>query len=399
MKILFITKLLPYPLDAGGKLKTYKILKLLSLKHEIYLVSLVDNEDDQRYEIEIKKICKSIKTSVFSIVNQNHKIQLLLKLFVSILSLKPFTVYKYYSSEMNNYIRDFLKNNSIDFIYIDHLTMTQYIPSDYKGKLICDEHNISYIAFRSYLKNEKNPFLWFIYLLESIKMLFFEKKYLPKFDHIFSISEIDRRRIINIGVNPKKVAFLPIPFDNPYILNHSFKDNPILVFVGLLSWLPNESAIYWFIEEVLPIIRKNIPSISFIIAGKYGERIDSYLKRLNDHHIKYVGYVKDLKPFYKKADVFVAPILMGGGVRIKILEGMSYGLPVVSTTLGAEGLDVKNRNELLIGDTPEEFADAIIEVITNKNLALKLSQNAYKFIKRNYNEAKSEKALSVIDTL
>lgn len=397
MNILFLTKLLPYPLDAGGKIRTFRNIEILSRKHEIHLVSFVDKAVDLEWKYYMKKYCKKITTFVMPITNQYHKI-LIFKFFLSLINGKPFTVYKYYSSEMFRFVNREIMRKNYEILFIDHINIAQYIPKDYKGKVICDEHDISSIAFARYSQRETNIFFKLIYLLESRKLEHLEKVWIPRFDHIFSISQSDKEQLMNLGARTDKVTFLPTAYKIDNCYNYP-QDPPVILFIGLLSWKPNADGLVWFLDNVYPSIQNRISNVKFFIVGKYDHRIQKRIQNPKNNNVKYLGYIEDLDSIYKKATVFVVPILVGGGVRIKLLDAMSRGIPVVSTRIGAEGVEVHDGQEILIRDTLKDFGTAVVKVIKNKNLAIKLSKNGLKFIKKNYSVQRTEEILKIIDNV
>lgn len=390
MTILFITKLLPYPLDSGGKVRTYRILKMLSTFHSIHFISFVDQENDKIWEKEISPLCSSIKTFVQPVVNNAHA-HLKLKFLYSCILSTPFTVYKYYSPEIVDYIKQVIQRQKIEALFVDYLAMAQYIPPGFNGRIYCDEHDVSYLAFSTYAQREENVFLKAIYAFESKKLKKYESSLVTRFDHVFAISELDRERLIEIGAHPRRVSFLPTPFSSPLLYKGG--NEKIILFTGLLSWLPNEKAIYWFIREIFPLVQKEIPHARFVIAGKNGENIQKYIQSLQNRSVEYLGYVESLKRLYKQTSVFVAPIQMGGGVRIKLLEALSVGLPVVSTSIGAEGIDVENGRHILLADSPDTFARAVVSILKNKRIGATLSHEGYACIRKNYSRLQAERVL------
>ncbi|KKS98429.1 MAG: group 1 glycosyl transferase [Candidatus Gottesmanbacteria bacterium GW2011_GWA2_43_14] len=395
MKVLFITILLPYPIDSGAKYKTHHILKLISAKNNIDFVSMIDDEHDLVNAEPLKKYCRTYKVFFSPIVNARHN-QLLFKLALSVFLTKPFIVFKYYSHEMKNYIEELCRNRKYDLIYIDHLNMAQYIPVGYVGKLIYDEADISSLAFTSFSIYENNPLLKFIYILESSKLKRFERKYLKKFHHIFTISELDRKRIIKVGnLHEKKITHLPVPFKTLNLYSYRERD-PLISFIGLLSWKPNLKGIIWFIDKVYPHIKRSIPSVRMKIAGKMGNRLMKHLNNIADMSISYEGYLVNLDSLYKKTSVFINPIHEGGGVRIKLLHALSRGMPVVSTSKGAEGVPVTSSKEVVIADDPLSFAEAVIEIIKNKETGRHLSEQGLALMEKHYNHDLTDKILKSV---
>lgn len=394
MNIIFITKLLPYPIDTGGKIGTFKIFEILARSNDIHLVSYVDRRNDLQYEKILKTYCRSVKTFYAPIINQNHK-SLYYTYLLSLFSVLPFTVKKFYSREMAEYVNNLTGTEKIDMIFIDHFHMGLYVPESYSGKCVCNEHDISYIAFNRYAEDEGNIIKKAIYKFESIKLKKYESELADKMDYIFTVSEKDRLSLIDGGADMNKISFLPIPFSCRNL--YSYRRQKLITFVGLLTWLPNVKGLEWFIKKIFPLILRADPEIRFQIIGEGGDWLKSIVK--NNKRIKYLGYVSDLTDVYKQTSVFVVPIKIGSGIRIKLAEALSYGLPVVSTSLGAEGIDVKNEHELLIADDERLFAKTTVEVIKNQQLSERLSKNGLRFIRTHYNIRKSDEVLKILNSI
>lgn len=394
MKILFITILLPYPVDCGAKYKTHSILRLISKNNEIDYVSLVDDQNDLVYSEKLGKFCKSYRIFFSPVINIRNKV-LFFKLIISVFLMKPYIVFKYFSKEMMKYVYDLCRTKKFDLIYIDHINMAQYIPDNYTGKIIYDEHNISSLAFSVFGKNENRILLKLIYHLESWKLRVFENKYLERFSHIFTISQIDKLRLLKQNIRPNKITYLPLPFESLNL--YSFQDNnPTITFVGLLSWMPNIKGIIWFIKEIYPHIKRNIPALKLRIVGKTGTPLMKYLNRISDKNIIYEGFLVDLDKLYKKTTVAIIPINEGGGIRIKLLDALSRGIPVVSTTIGAEGIPVTPGKDILLADEPGDFAQSVISVIKNKEIAERLSENGYNLVRKHFNERVTSRILDEV---
>ncbi len=388
MKILFITQFLPFPNNTGGKVKTWEILKALSLKHEIFLVCFIDKKEDQLGEKEVKKYCSGVKTFVQPIITQAH--QNLKKLIIeSFFSELPYRAYKHSSPKMKAFLSKISGELDFDAYYFDHDVMLQYRPclKDTSKKLVYfDEHNISSQAAWERMLIERSFFLKVAFLTEVLKWYFYEKKYFSKTNYVFAISQTDVKRLVKRGVSEEKIKVLPIAKQANSVF--SFKKKKTLLFVGLLSWRPNSDGFWWFYHNVFPQIKKQNPDVIFEVVGAYpGEKM--IRKGELDRNLSILGYVNDLASCYQRASVFVVPIRIGSGIRIKILEALSRGIPVVSTSKGAEGIIIKKGQDLLVADKPEDFAKAVNQVLNSPQLANKLSRNGLVFVKKNYSLKKT----------
>jgi len=384
MKILFITQFLPCPADTGGKIKTWEVLRILVKKHQIFLISFVEKKEDLKWEKQLKKVYFSLKTFIAPIITTSHQ-KLKLRALLGLLNSKPFRVQKYFLKETADFISQLTKKEKFDVVWCDHETSFQYLSYVYgwKEKLkVYDEHNISSEGLFQYAKYEKNPIEKLAYFFEGLKFYFYETCWIKKFDKVFTISERDKEKLIERGVKRDRVKFLPIPFKTKPIFKFGSKN---ILFLGLLSWWPNKDAVLWFYKKIYPFIKKRLPEVKFFIVGANPPVEIQKIGNI-DGSVKVTGYVKEIEPYFKKAGVFIVPMRAGAGVRIKILEALSFGLPVVSTKIGARGIEIKNQENILVVGEEEDFVQAVIKVLTNKKLAQKLSSNGARFIKKNYNQ-------------
>lgn len=392
MKILFITQFLPYPSDTGGKIKTWKILNLLAKKHQIFLISFVEKKEDLRWEPQIKEVCFGFKTFVTPIITTSHQ-RLKQKALLGILNPKPFRVQKYFLKEATQFISRLTRKEKFNVVWCDHETSFQYLTYVYewqKKLKIYDEHNISSEGVFQTTKYEKNLLIKLAYFLEGLKFYFYENFWVKKFDKVLTISKRDKKKLIKRGIEKRKIKFLPIPFEKKPVFKFGAKN---ILFVGLLSWWPNNDAILWFYEKIFPKIKKKISGVKFFVIGANpSPEIQKIGKQ--DQSVVITGYVKDVLPYFKKAGVFVTPIRAGAGVRVKILEAFSFGLPVVSTKMAASGINVRNQESIFLAENEEEFVERVVEILSDERVSSELSQNSACFIKENYNQSEAERVLA-----
>jgi glycosyltransferase involved in cell wall biosynthesis len=394
MRILFLTQLFPYPQDNGGKVKTLKVLKILKkLGHEIFLVCFADQKKYLRYKTRLVDVCWRTKIFHHPVVTKSHK-QLLLKGFFSLFSDKPFAVYKYYHQGMAAFLEKVSRKNNFDLVYIDHLHLAQYLDClrIKKGALFTyDEHNISSEVSWSNFRISKGVIEKLAYFLESVKWEAYEKRYLPLFGKILAISEKDRSELTSKGLDPKKIFFLPLPVETEPLFTYQEEEKRIL-FIGLMSWKPNRDGFWWFYKEIFPGVLERFPQVKLTVIGANPSLKVKRVAR-EDKNLEVLGYVQEIEKFVKKTSVFIVPIRSGGGVKVKILTALSFGLPVVSTRIGAEGIKVGDGREALLADTPQAFVRAVGKVLKNKKLAERLSRRGMGLIKRYYNQKEVVKIL------
>ncbi len=392
MKILFISQFLPYPPDTGGKIKTYQILKILSKRHQVFLISFADKEEDLRWEKELKEFCWGVKTFLAPLITTSHK-RLFLKALWGFFNPRPFRLQKYFLKETVEFIKDLTRREKFEAVHFDHETSIQYLPYIYQAQQklkIYDEHNISSEGLFGYARYEKNPLEKVAYLLEALKFSYYERRILSFFDKILTISRSDKKALIKRGASPSRVKFLPVPFKTENLFYFGSKT---IFFLGLLSWWPNQDAILWFYKKVYPLVKKEIPEVKLVVAGAHPPK---EILKINqeDSSVEVKGYVQGKKPFLKQAGVFVVPIRAGAGVRIKILDALAFGLPVVSTKMAGWGINLENGKNILLSDNEREMAQSVIKILKNKKLATQIASNGFSFIKENYSLKKAEEVLN-----
>lgn len=391
MKILFLTPQLPFPPESGGLIKTFQTLKLLAKRHEVFLVCFTSSSLKAGFKKQLEDICQRAEVVVSPYPTAQFKD---MKPFIlkSLFSPMPFIVFRHHDKKMKDLVKRLIKKEKFDAIHIDHLNIASCLPKKKDCLWVLEEHNIESEINWGIFKREKwNKFKIFSFW-EALKLTTYEKRVIPKFDYIFTISEEDKKKLVKLGVKKDKVFFLPTPFKTKNLF--SFKRNlPVILFVGMLSWWPNKDGFFWFYQKVLPLIKQAIPGgVRFIVVGK-GAAEEMVALNKKDPSFELVGYAKYLTKYLAKAGVFVVPLRAGSGIRIKILTALSAGLPVVSTTKGAEGVTRKTEGGIILADTPGEFAKAVVRIIKDKNFAKELSHEGIEFIKKNYNRQKAKEVL------
>ncbi len=366
-KILYITTLLPYPPDMGGKIKTLSTLKQLVKEAEIYLFSFVDKKEDLVYEKDLLQLgIKKCFTVVYPVIVEKHRTTQFFTLFQSFFTSKPYSVYKYYSKEMKIMISNFIKEKKINVFWVDHTIQTQYLPKHITCRKILETHNFKTDFFKAMFFSE-NKFFWkFFSFYDWVKFKFYEPGELKKFDMVYAISQKESKKITQYNKNVK--LLYPLVDATSDMGNQNSK---ILFFVGLLTWYPNKQGITWFNREVFPELKKAFPQISFDIVGDYTSR---WKLPLYDG-IKFHGYVRDISDFWRESSIFIVPLWYGSGIRIKILEALAHGLPVVSTSMGADGLPDFIKKNLYIANNKNEFIRCIKKLLDRKILYQKVVNN------------------------
>ena len=388
MRILFLTNLLPYPLDNGGKIKTFSTLKALSIMgNSVDLLCFSENSENDSGNVQkLKNICNDVQFIEHKLTTKSNIKYMMAVAFKSLFSKYPFGIYKYESKQMRDVIAKKIKENDYDIIYFDHLQMYKYFNSfDRKNvKFVLDQHNPeSEIVYRTY--QNSNNFLKKIFLnIEYNKIRKFEKKALSDVDKIYALSENDVESMKHLNVNLKNFSVIPIGvIDNGIINKKEDKNKKLtLMFIGTLTWNPNNQGILWFVRNVIPKLNESGIEYDLYIVGK---NPSDELKELCEsyNNIFVTGYVNDVDEMYVKSDVMVVPLFVGSGQRVKIIESFSKGIPVISTSIGAEGLDCITDYNVVIADTDIEFVDSLRKM-SDETFRKKIASNARKTFEEKY---------------
>jgi glycosyltransferase involved in cell wall biosynthesis len=247
--------------------------------------------------------------------------------------------------------------------------------------LVADTHNVEYeLLYRTYRESKdifRKMYNGIEYLLTKHEEIASSKK----FDVVLATSENDLRTFRRDLPN-QKMYVIPNGVDIEFFSSQTAEPEPnSIVFTGLMSYFPNDHGIQFFLKEIFPFVLSKVPDATVTIVGADPSR---EVLRLVSNNVHVTGYVGDVRPYFNKALVAIVPLLVGGGTRLKVLEAMAMRKPVVSTTLGCEGLDVQHGHSVLLADTSQEYADAIVELFRNEKLRHKLQQNAYEIVESTY---------------
>ncbi|SDP75387.1 glycosyltransferase [Selenomonas ruminantium] len=402
MKILFLTNLLPYPLDNGGKIKTYTTLKALHENgHEINLVSFYENEDEKKSIQKIKEICLAVNTINLKLTTATNKEYMRKVALKSLFSKYSFGVYKYLNNKMIGLLQKIAREEKYDCVYFDHLQMCVYYDCLKKlypnAKFILDEHNCeSVIMQRRYMTTKKILMKIFL-LLEVVKLKAFEKKMLSIFDEIIALTHEDESAMKKIANKIIPINVIPIGMENNrgvlYGKNNS-TDMVKIMFVGTLSWEPNNDGIIWFLKNVFPKLKDKIGEFELYIVGK---NPSDELKEIAGLYMNVfvTGYVESVVAYYEKCDYMIVPLFVGSGQRVKIIESFAYGMPVISTTIGAEGIDYTDGVNILIADDVETFIYACVEM-KREDIRRKISINSKKTFEKSYSIKQCQKMIEYV---
>ena len=380
MNILFLAPRVPWPLDTGGKIRTYHMLKGLARYHSVVLVAFWDNAMEREGSRNMLELGVEVELVERSIGYQAQAVDTILGATTTM----PITMRRYERAAMRARIREVRLRKRIDIVHCDHLHMAQY------GGLVgapfsIDEHNIESVILRRAAENEGEPILkrmayWQQYLL----LRHYEGRMAEKAWACLVTSEEDRRELTYIS-KQRNVRVVPNGVDLAYFgdPNVRVQAEGHLCFVGSMDWQPNEDAVLWFHTEILPEIRYVFPRLPFYIVGRNPSKRVRALGE-NDPATIVTGTVADVRPYLKGALALVVPIRVGGGTRLKIPEAFAARVPVISTRVGAEGILAEPERHFLAAETPKEFAVQVRRLATDEALRKSLIEAAAELVNARY---------------
>jgi polysaccharide biosynthesis protein PslH len=382
LKLLFFSQRFLYPMDTGGKIRTGKILEKLKDIFDITLVSNVESPKDDAYLDQVRKLCAEFYPVPWK-EERKYSFRFYLKLFQTMFSRYPFTVISDHSKDLEAALCELTTSKRFDLLVCDFLQSTLNFRNLKGIPTLLFTHNIESIIPRRYFETSRNPIARVFWWLQWLKMRRYEKEACAKFDGVVTVSDNDKD-ILEQEFNAKNVVTIPTGVDVEYFAprEEPVKENS-LVFTGSMDWLPNEDAILFFVREILGKIKQAIPTVKLTVVGRNPSR--HLIRELKNYpEVNVVGRVEDVRPFIGSHAVYIIPLRVGGGTRIKAYEAMAMGKAVVSTRVGVEGLPVRDAEHVILADEPDEFADAVKKLLESTEQRNQIERNARSFVETDF---------------
>src|SRR5579885_2965455 len=398
MKILFITFGLPYPPDSGVRIHDFYLVKNISQHHSVLVLSLLTSREQVKHIQGLRQYCDYVDF----VLEKPHSIrQHFSRIIRSLLKGRPLATYPFIYGEMLSKIREIVTKWDVDIIQIEHSFFAPYveaISTNGKCKKVLSFHNLGAIQYKRMMGLRTGFTQKSLFLIKWMLMLRWEAKYAEKFDHCLVVSPIEGKMLKS--ANPRlPISVIENGVDTELYqpLEYVSKNNDLL-FIGVMGYPPNVDGILYFCEDIMPIIQCSIPDIRLVVVGH--EPVPEIRKLVERGNVIVTGYVENVVPYYQQSKVTIVPLRGGGGTRLKILESMALGRPVVSTSIGCEGLNVADRENIMIADTPMEFAQCVIQLLMDKRLRERIAHNARCLVETHYDWSKiSQKLMEVYDNI
>ena len=378
MKILMLTPYLPYPLLSGGQIRTYNLLKNLSKDHEITLFALIKDEKERQYIKDLEPIVSKIE-----VFKRTQNPWALRNILLAGFSLYPFLVTRNLPFRMMSAIKDELKYD-YDLIHAETFYMMPNIPKT-KIPVLLVEQTIEHLGYEFYAKNSPHWFLKPLLYIDIAKIRYWERFFWRKADRLVTMSPEDRQVIQAELGESRRIDVVANGVDSKRFSQKSKRlpESPTILFVGTFKWLPNIDAVRYLVTEIWPGIKEKVSDARLWIVGHSPTDEVKKLGRQTD--VKVSANVADIRDAYSQAHILLAPIRSGKGTRYKIIEAMATNTPVVTTSLGAEGLKIEPGKHLLVGDTAESLIKQTVKLLDNSKLQSKLAAAAKSVVEKNYN--------------
>jgi sugar transferase (PEP-CTERM/EpsH1 system associated) len=363
MRILWLKSDLLLPLDKGGRLRTWHLMRQLARRHEITYLSFAETAMDTDDLAGMRQVASRVIT-----VAKEERPKGSIRFYVNaaryLADALPYAVAAYRSPAYRNKIEELLDRELFHLVVCDFLVPAVNLPPALPCPSMLFTHNVESEIWRRHADTQRNAILRWLYDTQYQRMLRFEKSTLQRFDGILAVSQSDRDTFMRLypDSHAKPMWTIPTGVDTEYFAPDAAEPaiEPQLVFTGSMDWLPNEDAMRFFCRDVLPLIRAGEPRVKLSIVGRAPTPA---VRALAGAGVVVTGTVDDVRPFMQQAAVYVVPLRIGGGTRLKIFEAMAMGKPVVSTTIGAEGLPVTDGVHALIADGPQRFAGAVLALL------------------------------------
>ena len=378
MKILWVKGGKLLPVDTGGKIRSYNILRHLARRHETTLLSYYPGPRDAAYEHALEREFPG--ALALSIGGQEGIVGEVLQYAVHFPRAAPFSVTKFTADVVRRGIVTLLAQRRSDVAVCDFLAASLNFSRHMAVPTALFQHNVESGLWRRQAKYERNIAMRAIFAIEARKMFHYERKALARFRHIIAVSEHDKALMREMAP-AAQITVVPTGVDvGMYRRTSPAVDTPpTVMFLGSMDWPANSDGVTYFCEQVWPRVVTAVPGATFRVVGR---RPPARIQSLASDSIEIVGGVDDVTPYLHSAAVFVVPLRIGGGTRLKIYEAMASGVPVVSTSVGAEGLDVTNGRDILLADDPVRFGDAVIHLLGHPERRTAIADAALETVQR-----------------
>ncbi len=386
MNILQVCNKPPYPAHDGGTIASYSLMRSLSrLGHQVTLLTMCTPKHN--LSGEDRKILSSMVQLHTVEVDTSVRTGRLLKNIA--FSNLPYNAERFLSPAFEKELVQVLQSAPFDIVQLEGLYLMPYAETIHhysKAKIALRAHNIEQEIWKRISQTEKNILKKSYFNLLARRLHTFEQSAVNRYDLLVPITERDRKEFNRMG-NVKPAFVCPATLDGyDFTEPVSIKPNSSLFFLGSLDWKPNQEGLLWFINHVFPKVKLLYPAVAFHVAGRNAP--GWLVHKIRGNGVVFHGEIADAQQFMREHGVLISPCFSGGGMRVKIIEAMNHGKPVVTTSIGAEGLNTVHDKNILIGHSSPEFVDHIDRLLKFPDFYIKIGTNALSFVRQNFDNMK-----------
>ncbi len=400
-KVLFLTQIVPYPPDAGPRVKTWNVLRYLAAAgHRIELVTFVRDEERPHLD-RLGEVCDQVHPIPLS----RSRLTDVYSWAKSLVTGRPFIVERDDLSQMRRTVKKLVRSGGFDIVHVDQITMAQFVlpvgrQNGRGGKvgasvasrprILFDAHNAVWQVLER-MRTTASPLLRPFLALEAQRTRVYEGQVVTASDVTFAVSEADRQALLRAKeaadspASDPEIHVVPIAVDTHQLIPTRSAENSLqLLTLGTLHYPPNADGVRWFLHDVFPRVQKRVPGVKLTIVGKNPP--DDLVVEADrwGSAVSVTGYVRNLDPYMEQAAAMIVPVRAGGGMRVRILEGFARAMPMVTTTVGLEGIDARPGQHILVGDSEEAFANAVIRLLEDRALRDRLAENGRRLAEEFY---------------
>ena len=386
MNILFLSQIVPYPPHGGVLQRGYNLIREIAGKNKVHLLAFVHpdvlktRQEIQTARQELEKYCA--KVEFFDLWVKKSSIKKYSALLLALFSQLPFFVHAHRSNSFKQRVFELTKDTNFDLIHFDTISLSRFIPGNERIPRVVTHHNIESRLMERRVSFENNPLARRYLSLQAKRLRQYEAKETGKYDMNIVMSRIDGEELkkINPAVN---IAEVPNGVDTAYFQPGKENGTPSLIYTGGMNMFANKDAVLYFLKDIWPLIKSRVPDIKFYAVGQDPPQ-ELFRLADDDRTIIVTGYVDDIRPLVTAASVYVVPLRVGGGTRLKVLDAMAMGKAIVSTSIGCEGIQVSNEKNIVISDSPADFAEETVYLLKNPDKRKSLGNSARNLVESTY---------------
>ena len=382
MQVLVLFHFYPLPADNGAKMRTWALLRALAAEgHAITLLTLASPRQVDEHAAEVRRVCRQVEYLPWHLASLSSSRQYASRLMALFSSL-PYGVLRFRSEAVKQHLLRLLSSHKFDAILCEEPYLLVNLPASLPAALIVDNQNLEHVVLERYLAYDPNPARRLYARLESKKLASWEQQAWSRAHLVTACSEHDKRLMRRLCPS-LSVAVIPNTIDVDAYTPALNDDGETVLYTGGMDWYPNRDAVEFFVASALPELRSAAPNLRFVVAGRSAS--DGFCAKfacLRDVH--FTGPISDMRAEIAKAAVCVVPLRIGSGTRLKILEAAAMAKPIVSTRIGAEGLDFVDGREIMLADEPKAFAGAVADLLRDASRRRELGQAARRRVEERY---------------